>query len=87
MPGSTAVKPSSKLLEMEVAVSAENPRQMTQICRWIDRYSSKINFVEVVDAAKAMQIAIDSAEEQEIKDQLAFFIDLYGKIEIVKPAA
>ena len=76
----------SKLLELEVAVSAENFRQMTQICRWIDRYSTKIKFVEVLDAAKEMQTAIDSEEIEEVKNNLHLFIDLYSRIEIVKPA-
>ena len=75
----------TKLLELEVAVAAGSTRQMTQLCRWIERYGTKIKFVEVVEAAQGMQEAIEAEEPELIKDQLEFFIELYGKIEIVKP--
>ncbi|MBT7369668.1 MAG: hypothetical protein HN816_03415, partial [Gammaproteobacteria bacterium] len=76
----------TKLLEIEVAVSAENFRQMTQLCRWIDRYGSKIKFVEVVDAARGLQESVDDTDIVGVKQKLEAFIKLYSKIEIVKPA-
>ncbi len=77
----------SKLLELEVAAHAGNGRQMTQLCRWIDRYGTKIKFVEVVDAATQLQEAIDAENSDAIDQQLREFIDLYGKIEIVRTTA
>ena len=73
----------SKILEMEIALSGKNYRQMKQICRWIDRYASKIKFVEVIDAVASLEEAIDAGDVAVIEQELKIFIDLYGKIEIV----
>ena len=73
----------SKILEMEVALAAENFRQMKQICRWINRYGSKIKFVEVIDAVGRLQDAVESADTKTTNEELQSFIELYRKIEIV----
>jgi chromosome segregation ATPase len=74
----------SKLLELEIAAHAENSRQMTQLCRWIDRYGEKIKFLEVLDASSQLQEAIETGDSGLIERQLHEFIELYGKIEIIK---
>lgn len=73
----------SKILEMEISLSGKNYRQMKQICRWIERYGSKIKFVEVIDAVTRLEEAIDARDEAVVEQELKAFIDLYGKIEIV----
>ncbi|MBO6655629.1 MAG: hypothetical protein JJ934_01975 [Pseudomonadales bacterium] len=73
----------SKLLELEVAASSDNTRQMTQLCKWINRYGTKIKFVEVVEAANQLQAVIDGGDEAAIAEQLKVFIDIYAKIEII----
>ncbi len=77
----------SKLLELEVAAQAENSRQMTQLCRWIDRYGEKIKFLEVLDASSQLQEAIKTGDSGLIDRQLVAFIELYAKIEIIKEDA
>jgi hypothetical protein len=74
----------SKLLELEVAADAQNSRQMTQLCRWIDRYGTKIKFVEVIEASSQLQQAIESGEPSIIEESLNDFVELYSKIEIIK---
>lgn len=59
---------------------------MTQVCKWIDRYGTKIKFVEVVEANNQMKLALESENQDEIDTKLQNFIDLYGKIEVVKSA-
>ena len=73
----------SKLLELEVAASSDNTRQMTQLCKWINRYRTKIKFLEVVEAANQLQEVIDGGDETAIAEQLKQFIDIYAKIEII----
>lgn len=73
----------SKLLELEVAASSDNTRQMTQLCKWINRYGTKIKFIEVVDAANQLQEVIESGDEEMIEAQLRRFVEIYAKIEIV----
>ena len=37
-----------KFLELEVAALEENLCEMTQLCRWVDRYGEKIQLLEVL---------------------------------------
>ena len=74
----------TKLLEMELALGDENIRQIGQLCRWVERYSEKIRFLEVMDAAKQLRQAIDADNIDDITGILKNFVALYSKIEIVR---
>ena len=76
----------SELLEMQTAWQDHDADQLKKNCKWITKYASRMNFLEVVYATEDLQEALESGDASDISTRLTEFINLYTRIDLVRAA-
>ncbi len=71
------------LMEMQEAWQQQDVAQLAKNCKWIAKYSTKMDLRDVTYATEDLQEAMDKHDSSDITARLLEFINLYTRIKLV----